>query len=129
MFVEGAYNAGVKIKKAIIAKKGKVADSLNEVIHLQIATNKYQLSEKYIELCLKYDVTNDNSFMVDVLADITSFEIVKTNLILGMTTELEEDNAKGTDRKCPECHSWFVNDVDGNNPEFDYCMRCRNDEI
>lgn len=90
MLIEQAYNAGKKIRKAILEKGGDI----NTIVHkLQnVKYNMHDLSYEYLKICLDYNITNDNKFMVQMLADdideITSNNVA-ISLCMGIMSEDE----------------------------------------
>lgn len=88
MLIEQAYKAGKKIKKAILDKKGDINLAAYKIKESKL--NKHNLSYEYLQLCLDYNVTNDNEFMLNMLAENTSSEDVAISLCLGLLSEDSE---------------------------------------
>lgn len=88
MYIQKAYTAGQKIRKAILKHKGNLNIEAYKIKEVKL--NKFNLISAYLELCLKYNVLNDNEFMIDLLAEETQSEDVALSIALGIMSEETE---------------------------------------
>ncbi len=105
MLIEQAYNAGKKIRKAILEKNGDINTTVHKLQNTK--HNIHDLSYEYLKICLDYNIANDNKFMVQMLADdveeITSHNVA-ISLCMGIMSEdeyisfLEASKRWGKDR-------------------------------
>lgn len=85
MHIQAAYEAGQKIRRAILEKQGDINTT---VYKLQEAKkNKHDFSYAYLKLCLDYNVSNNNDFMINMLTDEVTSEDVGISLCLGIMSE------------------------------------------
>lgn len=84
-YIRAAYEAGKKIKRAILESDGDLNLAVKTIQDSKI--NKRDLSNVYLRLCLDYKVSSDNLFIVDMLTDETLSEDVGVSLCLGILSE------------------------------------------
>lgn len=96
LLIEKAYLAGKNIKKAILDNNGDIKLATLKIQEMK--GNKHNLSYEYLKLCLDYNVKNDNSFMVDMLADDVDVSSEEVGLSLALGLMSEEDEAEEYDK-------------------------------
>lgn len=87
-YIKDAYEAGKKIRDAILKNNGNLNLAVKAIQDAKI--NKTDLSYTYLSLCMEYKVFSDNLFIVDMLTDQTLSENVGISLCLGILSEDSE---------------------------------------
>lgn len=82
MKIQEAYDAGKKIRDAINNNNGDIA---KEAQSLEAVSNdKTKLCDAYLKLCVRYNISNNNDFIIEMLDEKYLPEVVMRNLLLGI---------------------------------------------
>lgn len=85
--IKEAFEAGKRIKDKIKKANGDIFTAVNQIKRSKF--DKHKFCDTYLTICIKYDIQNDNQYIINMLSgdDNYNLEEVVASLCLGIMCE------------------------------------------